>query len=115
MPATDSLPNLGTFTASDLVCLTRTDSEISLVIDESSVPPGATADTGWHALRIVGTIPFKTVGLLAALTGALAESGISVFAVSTFDTDYLLVKDRARAHESLQRAGFRFIPYSPDP
>ena len=105
MPADSANPE---FTDSDFVCLTRTDSEVSLVISEANVPPGAAADTGWHAMRIVGTIPFETIGLLATLTGTLAEAGVSVFAVSTFDTDYVLVKDRARAQESLESAGFLF-------
>jgi hypothetical protein len=72
------------------------------------VPEGIPCERGWRCLRVVGTIPFSVVGVLAALTTPLAEAGISVFAVSTFDTDYLLVKENhlAMALAVLGRQGY---------
>jgi hypothetical protein len=67
----------------------------------------SSANVAGAGLRVVGTIPFSVVGVLASLTTPLAEAGISVFAVWTFDTDYLLVKeqDLARAADVLRRQG----------
>lgn len=74
-----------------LLSVTQTDREMSIVCDEGSIPAEATVEGGWKCLRVCGEIPFSTVGLLAALTSPLAAAGISVFAFSTFDTDYLMV------------------------
>jgi hypothetical protein len=57
------------------------------------VPADVRCESGWRCLRVNGVIDFSVVGVLASLTGPLAEAGVSVFAVSTFDTDYLLVKE----------------------
>ena len=57
------------------------------------MPSGVKCERGWRWLRVAGTIGFSAVGVLAALAVPLAEAGVSVSAISTFDTDYLLVKD----------------------
>ena len=57
------------------------------------VPEGIGAEKGWRVLRVAGAMDFSLVGVLASLTGPLAEAGVALFALSTFDTDYLLVKD----------------------
>jgi hypothetical protein len=64
-------------------------------------------ERGWRYVRVAGTIPLAVVGVLASLTAPLAEAGISVFAVSTFDTDYLLVKeqDLGKALAALRKQG----------
>jgi uncharacterized protein len=72
--------------------VTRTQDEWSLVCPESAVPDGIRCEVGWQCLRVVGTMDFSEIGILASLVGPLAEAGISVFAISTFYTDYLLVK-----------------------
>ncbi len=72
--------------------ITRTGEELSIVVREDAVPDGVVAERDWGCLRVAGTVPFSTIGLLASLTATLAETGISVFALSTFKTDYLLVK-----------------------
>ncbi|MFO0952581.1 MAG: ACT domain-containing protein [Isosphaeraceae bacterium] len=92
----------GTFTS-----WTRTPDEVSIVCDESSVPGEVRAERGWVALRIAGTLDFGLVGILAELSGVLASAGVSLFAVSTFDTDYLLIRsvDSARAVGALRSAG----------
>jgi hypothetical protein len=80
------------------VSITRTRTELSVVADEASVPSGVRAERGWRALKIGGPIPFSAVGILADIAAPLAQAGISLFAVSTFDTDYILVKaDRLEA------------------
>lgn len=71
----------------------KTDDEISLVTEEDNVPATATdVSHGWKCLKIDGRLDFSLVGILAGITSKLAENGIPVFAVSTFDTDYFLVK-----------------------
>jgi hypothetical protein len=80
-------------TSGDFFSVTRTPEELSIVCQESIVPEGVRAEKGWRVLRVVGTFEFSTVGILASLTTPLAEAGIGLFALSTFDTDYLLVKE----------------------
>ncbi len=80
--------------AGPLVSITRTEDELSIVAPEEAVPSEVQAERGWDAIRVVGKLDFSMVGVLAGLTGALAQAGISVFAVSTYDTDILLVRER---------------------
>jgi hypothetical protein len=90
-----------------LFSITRTADELSVVCDQDAVPEGVTCERGWRCLRVAGAMPFTVVGVLASLTAPLAEAGISVFAVSTFDTDYLLVKeiDLTAGLDALRRRG----------
>lgn len=80
--------------------LTRTPDELSLLCREEAVPAGAECEPRWRAFRVEGPLAFGLTGILAALTAPLAERGIPVFALSTYDTDYLLVKE-----EHLREAG----------
>jgi hypothetical protein len=79
-------------TKCEFFSITRTGEELSIVVRDDAVPDGVVAERDWGCLRVAGTVPFSTIGLLASLTATLAASGIRVFALSTFDTDYLLVK-----------------------
>ena len=72
--------------------LSITDDEVSLVCVESAAPDGARIDGGWRCLKVEGPLNFSEVGILASLTTTLANAGVSLFAVSTWDTDYLMVK-----------------------
>lgn len=94
---------------SAFVSLTVTPHEISLVCPEDEAPTGADVVSGWRALRVVGVLDFSLIGILASLTHTLADAGISVFAVSTYTTDYILVNDAAltRAMAALRAAGHR--------
>jgi hypothetical protein len=94
-------------TADGFFSITRTAEELSVVCRQDAVRDGINCERGWRCLRVAGTIPFSVVGVLASLTAPLAEAGISVFALSTFDTDYLLVKakDPERAVDVLRRRG----------
>jgi hypothetical protein len=88
--------------------ITRTSGELSIVCEEGRVPPGVRNEAGWAALELEGPIPFETAGVLASLSAAIAGAGISLFALSTFDTDYVLVKvDKVVAAASaLRSAGY---------
>ncbi|MDR3121592.1 MAG: ACT domain-containing protein [Clostridiales bacterium] len=75
--------------------LARTSDEISLVCETSEAPDGAqrlAAEHGWRGLKVAGTLDFGLVGIIARLTGVLAERAIPVFVASTYDTDYIFVK-----------------------
>jgi hypothetical protein len=87
--------------------ITRTPEELSVVCPESAVPEGTRAERGWRALRVAGILDFALVGVLASLAVPLARAGIGLFVISTYDTDYLLVRetDLDRAVEALVAAG----------
>jgi uncharacterized protein len=89
------------------VSVTRTDAELSVVCPEGAVPAAVRAERGWRCLRVVGPLGFGVTGILASLAGPLASSGVSIFVVSTYDTDYLMVQERdlERAADALARAG----------
>jgi hypothetical protein len=94
-------------TAGPFFSITRTTDELSIVCDQSAVPEGVRCERDWRCLKLTGPIPFSTVGVLASLVQPLADAGVSVFAISTFDTDYVLVKegDVEKAVETLCQAG----------
>ncbi len=75
-------------------CFTgTTDDERSLVCPTHLVPDNTTErDDGWRAFRIVGTLDFSLIGILSRISGVLADNGIGIFAISTFNTDYVLTK-----------------------
>ena len=75
--------------------ITCTPDELSIVCRQENVPDGATREDGWRALGIEGPLDFSLVGILASVAAPLAEAGISVFAISTYDTDYVLVREEA--------------------
>ena len=90
--------------------LTRTADEISIVCREEHVPAGAESEPGWHLLQVEGPLAFSEIGVLAGLAGPLAAAAISIFVVSTWATDYLMVRDRDsdQARRALLAAGYRF-------
>ena len=90
---------------------TWTAEETSVVCAAAAVPLEALAERGFRAFALLGPIPFTSTGVLASLTEPLARAGISLFALSTYDTDYLLVKGavRAAAEDALRSAGHRFV------
>ncbi len=90
----------------------RTDEEISLVCKTEDVPRNAIErDDGWRGFRIKGVLDFSLIGILSKLSGILAENKIGIFAVSTYNTDYILVKKKNfdRALEVLSAAGYSII------
>ena len=89
--------------------VTRTDSELSIVCPEDEAPTGehVRVEPDWRALEVAGPLDFSMVGVMAGLTQPLADVDVSVFVVSTYDTDYVLVHAAAleRAVEALRGAG----------
>ena len=105
LPATAEVP--GWAWGAGLMSITRRGDELSIVCDEGRVPVGAKAERGFRALEVGGPIPFEVVGVLRALATSLGEAGISIFAIATYDTDLVLVReaDLRRAAEALEGAG----------
>jgi hypothetical protein len=92
------------------VSVSRSRDELSIVCPQVNVPAEVRAERDWRCLKVEGPFALDgTIGVLAALAAPLAEARVSIFAVSTFDTDYLLVqeKDLTRAVEALEGAGHR--------
>jgi hypothetical protein len=82
---------------SRFAAVTRTDRELSVVCEERLLPRDARAERGWAVLELEGPIPFEQTGVLSSVLAPLARAAVSVFAVSTYDTDYVLVrKERLR-------------------
>lgn len=94
-------------------CFTgSTDEERSLVCPTADVPVNVTErEDGWTAFRIRGTLDFSLIGILSRISTALAEAGIGIFAISTFNTDYVLVKDKdaQKAQTALIDAGYQVV------
>ena len=87
----------------------KTDEELSLVCETKAAPARTLARSdGWRAFRIEGVLDFSLVGILARISAILAARNIGIFAVSTFNTDYILVKkeDLDRALEALEKEGY---------
>lgn len=96
--------------------LSRTDEELSLVCRSESVPSNSlSVERGWSMLRIVGVLDFSLTGILASLSDTLAKAAVGIFAVSTYNTDYILVKadQLARAVDALRDSGHTFIELTP--
>ena len=91
-----------------LISVTRTAEELSILCpDGPHIPDGVRTERVWRALVVQGPLPFEAVGILAALSGCLAAAQVSVFVLSTFDTDYVLVKEAQLEHaiSALRAAG----------
>lgn len=74
--------------------ITRTLDELSIVCSQDNIPADIKSERDWRALKVEGPLDFALVGILASISTILAQSKISIFAISTYDTDYILVKDR---------------------
>lgn len=90
----------------------KTDEEKSLVCITSEVPENTIQrDDGWKAFRIQGVLDFSLIGILAKIATVLADNGISIFAVSTYNTDYVLIKKEnyQKGMDVLQAAGYKIV------
>jgi len=89
--------------------ITRTAEELSVVCPEANVPRGTKCETGRRAFRIAGTVDFSLIGIIASLANPLADAGVSIFVVSTYDTDYLMVAEDSieKAIRALEAAGHK--------
>lgn len=104
------VPNAA-LTSRDFMSITRTDEELSIVCSESIANDLTKVDRPWRAIKVHGPFAFDQTGVLAAFLGPLANASIGIFATSTFDTDYILVKSEniEPAIQALQAAGHRFV------
>lgn len=97
---------------SNFFSITRTPEELSIVCQESSIPlnipAGILTERDWSCLKVEGSLDFGLTGILAGISSILAENGVSIFAVSTYDTDYILVRetDLVRAVRALIEGGY---------
>jgi hypothetical protein len=89
--------------------VTRTSTELSVVCREEAVPDGIRRESGWRIFQVEGPLDFALTGILASIARPLAEAGVSLFAVSTFDTDYVMVRERdvEAAVRALRAVGHR--------
>jgi hypothetical protein len=103
LPASDRVPSWALELHEGFVSITRTPDELSIVCPQEAVPPDTQVEEGFRALMVPGPIPFEQTGVLAQIATPLAAAGISIFAISTYDTDYVLVRetDLERALASL--------------
>ena len=94
----------------DFYSLSKTAEEISLVCPENIAVTSEKSNPDWKCLKVAGPLDFKLTGILSAITDVLAEEKISIFAISTFDTDYILIKREylTTAVSALERAGYQF-------
>jgi hypothetical protein len=100
-----SIPSWLNLAAHPFVSITRTAEELSVICSASAVPPGVQCEPGWRAFRVAGKQEFSAVGILASILTPLAAAAISILSISTFDTDYILVRSHAleQAKQALRR------------
>ena len=93
----------------ELVSTTRTPEELSILCRDTDVPGDVQSEPGWRCLRVAGKLDFSLVGVIARITTVLADAAVSVFAISTFDTDYFFVReiDLDRAIAAWNEAGMK--------
>jgi hypothetical protein len=90
--------------------VTRTEQEVSVVCRDHDVPEGESVDRGWTVLEVMGPLSFSLSGVVASLVVPLAEADLPIFVISTFESDYVLVRsaDLGRAADALEAAGHVF-------
>ncbi len=111
LPAEALLPPWASSPASFLT-ISRTPDELSITVVQDAVPAGVRCERDYRAVRVRGSLPPTLVGILLSIAEPLAEAGLSIFAISTYETDYVLVKarDLAAALDALRAAGHRVGP-----
>lgn len=107
LEATAVVPEWGQ--AGQFTAAVRASGELAIVCEEARVPDGVRSERGWCALKVEGPLDFSMTGVLASLAVPLAEAGVSILVLSTFDTDYILVKNAQlrQAATALESAGHR--------
>ena len=91
--------------------VTRTDAGISVVCSQENMPQGVEAERNWRVLEVVGPLSFEMVGYLLSLAMPLAEAGVSIYSVSTFETDLILIQEESFeiACRALTKAGHKIV------
>jgi hypothetical protein len=94
-----------------IVSITRTSEELSVLCAQERIPSTERCERGWRCLQVVGPLPFDAIGVLASLAGPLAEAGIPILAASSYETDFVFVKDQnlQSALDALRRAGHKIV------
>ena len=107
--ADDEPPPAWAFAGRGIAAAVRRDGELGVVCATARVPDGVTREDGWVALEVEGPLDFSLTGILLAIAEPLAQAGIPIYALSTYDTDVVLIRDTAQdeAVASLERAGHR--------
>ena len=107
---TDPIPPWTT-QARTFLTISRTSSELSIVADEAALPANVSAERGYRALRVDGPLQLDLIGIFAALASPLADAGVAIFPIATYDTDYILLHQDAlsNATAALEGAGHRVV------
>ncbi|KAB8127385.1 ACT domain-containing protein [Gracilibacillus oryzae] len=111
----DPSDNIPSWAVSDLfISITKTDEELSIVCPTDNVPDNAQViaiEHDWKCIKIEGMLDFALTGILASLANPLADNNISIFAISTYNTDFLMVKSEVfeKAKEVLEAEGHQFV------
>jgi hypothetical protein len=108
LPNGQSLPAWAKPSKGEFFSATSTPEEVSVIVAESRAPEAGKCERGFRLLKVQGPLDFSLVGIIAGLSGTLADAGVSIFAFSTYDTDYVMVKqkDLDRAVAALRKAGY---------
>ena len=95
---------------SNYYSITKTENELSVACSEFIEVQSLQSSKGWKCIKVKGPLDFNLTGILAGISDILAQANISIFAISTFDTDYLLVRsqDLPSARKKLKKAGYKF-------
>jgi hypothetical protein len=111
LPADAALPEWAR--PGDLLAFIQTRFELTVVCPERFVPPEVVAERNWRAFMVQGPLDFSLTGVLAGIAAPLAEAALSIFAISTYETDYVLVRDEAigKAVQALTQAGFLVLDH----
>jgi hypothetical protein len=109
LPATEPIP---TWANGHFLSITHSDEELSIVCPQASVPAGIKADAGWVCFKLQGPFAFSQTGILTSFIGPLSANAIPIFTISTYDTDYVLVKEGflPQALNVLRNAGHELLP-----
>ena len=96
---------------SDFFSITKTSDELSIVCSQDSITSGIKCEKDWRILKVEGPLDFSLIGILSSISTVLAQKEISIFAISTYDTDYILVKDNDidNAMNALAAEGYGII------
>ena len=111
----DQVPPWAATSTDGLSSISRTSDELSIVVVDSLAPRNARCERDWRAFKVRGPLPLNLIGIIAGLSGTIANAGVSIFALSIFETDYVMVKqvDLGRAEGALRRAGYPIVDPSP--
>lgn len=92
LPSSSPVPTWA-FAKGPLNSITRSEKELSVICAEMAVPSGVRCERGWRVMKVENTLNFALTGILVSLADPLADAGVSIFTVSTFDSQYLMVKE----------------------